>query len=184
MDAPTLLRHVVKELEARVAEPVSEYDALRVAGLLRLLLVDTFPEPLIDTVSRERGRSPVFAVRVKSPAIRMSPSMGSAMTRIMHFGLTPTPASPAFEVDRQAFTQLLVAESSAGPVSVELAIYCASIVFGGVHFDPRPRRPEARTLADIVETFDDDVADGEEQLTQMMVDIARVTLAAAQPLLD
>ena len=179
VDAVQLFRYVIDDLDARIAEPRNEYELLRAAGLLRLLLTDSAPEPLMDTAARIRGVTPNFLVRIQGPSIRLL-SHSEGTWSFMHYRLTPWPAAEPHGITRAEFVEMPVADSGAGLVPVKLAIYCGAVTFGGVHFNPRPSWGNARQLIDYLDTFRERSV---EQVTSMLLDIARVTLRAAQPLL-
>lgn len=176
MDPERLFLKTLEELEARIASP-DEYDLLKAAGLLRLLLIEG--QPLAQKAVRALGgERPLFRFGTISP----DPMAGSA--RVFQFiadGLDPgtgRPGRPMLDGPIDAFLRNPVIINKGETFTVLDIIRAAANAEGGIHHDVAPQKKNAA-----VRHFSASLhVAGAPVGLQALRAIGRVTLKALAPL--
>lgn len=150
MHPDVLFLHVVEDLRTKAAPPHDDYQTLRAAGLLRLLLIDG--NKLVAVVNRDRKLKLRFLVR--RPIGMTGISNGWAA---IGPAIAPDPRYPAQPAEFVSQSQLLrreamqvSKESIHWRFTVHDVIGFACHVLGGVHFGT-PENNEDVRLMEVVE---------------------------------
>jgi len=176
IDAEKLLLETAKDLLNDVTKP-TEYSLVKASGLLRLLLLDDYP--LIDRANRHHRLRIRFAVGSLQP---FSASRGGFIMR----GFGPKSPGQFVQATRHQFLGCNCLALSGEVFSVADIIKTTAHKRGGVHVDDSLKDSKDRALfaamkGEILCGF----RDGQEKVDPvlaMIVEIARTTLLAIQPL--
>ena len=170
MDVDRLFLETLDDLEARIREDASEYDLLRVAALLRELLVDE--SRLVDQVNRASKVAPRFRLRVKTPDPENE----------FEFWLGLDPSAevdvPILELDLKELLRSSVVFLPSSRITVLQVITLAANVRGGVHRG-KPKDPAHAAF----ENFRLKLRHGDMPVELLIVEtISRIVLAGLDPL--
>lgn len=176
-----LFRSVYEDLARRVREPVSEYDLLGAAALLRQLLLDG--NPLMHQVNRERRLPLRFEVNNNRP--EFPPDLPQPDVHLILDGIAPTLATVTagtVEVKLDGFLAWPLMLINGEAVDVHRLIDHVAHVLGAVHAG-EPASATDRALAEAAGSVVRDLVGGNIAIRGLR-GIGEVTLAGLRPLYE
>lgn len=203
MQVEQLFVETLIDMDRKLRSNPSEYDLLKLSGLLRLILIDK-PTPLLDSASKSANVKVRFRVikpgpRQVDPAIQKQ--MNEAWAKLHETRpeikridcafairgglLTGEPSEPGDQIlmlARQQFLQHPIGITLDDvDYSVEDALNVVAHSNGGIHYSATNSKPRAEVFRQRMEGA---TWFGRPMAPAMMFEISRCTLAACKPLAD
>ena len=179
MDADRLLIATLDDLAERINSPMTEYEVLGIAALLRRLLLDS--PPLLDVVNREHRLKVRFVV-ANDDAYRDMVLGDGAMFWSAQDGLDPETSLPGMhgtlELNRDQFLARPVMASRGRLISVRDVITHGANVAGAVHLTSQPKDESHQEISGWAEALG---IGGYPAGTRELQAIGRVVLKALAP---
>ncbi len=182
MDRERLFLGIYRELEERIIAEPSEYNVLKIAGLLRQLLLDK--HRLVDMVNKPRPKKPrldiKYEVMDKTPLQQMMEDLKPVFWT-MQDGIYPKTALIAGKtkiVDRDGLLSYKVMSYAGFNVTVkDIIVYEAN--FGGAIHAEAPRGAVEKAIHEAANSVN---VGGYPPQTRQLLAIARVVLDGLRPL--